>query len=64
MIAILAADPGRADALRELMVEIGIHVREEVGCLTFAVYRALDVEGRFYEHLNIVVRVLTPHPAT
>jgi quinol monooxygenase YgiN len=48
MIAILDAKPGMTDALRELIVGLGVRVRDEPGCVAFTVYERLDVEGRFY----------------
>lgn len=48
MIAVLDAMPGMTDALRERIVELGVRVRDEPGSVTFNVYQARDVEGRFY----------------
>lgn len=48
MIAILDSKPGMTDALREIIAELAGRVRDEPGCVTFTVYEARDVEGRFY----------------
>jgi L-ascorbate metabolism protein UlaG (beta-lactamase superfamily)/quinol monooxygenase YgiN len=48
MIAILEANPGQADDLRELIIQLTRQVRLEPGCVSFTPYEADRIAGRFY----------------
>jgi quinol monooxygenase YgiN len=48
LLAVLEANPGCADELRELITTLTRHNRQEPGCVTFIPYEADQYPGRFY----------------
>jgi quinol monooxygenase YgiN len=48
MIAIVRAQPGKADAFRARIIELAREVRNDPGCICFVRYEALEAEGEFY----------------
>ncbi len=48
MIAVIDARPGKADDLREQIINLARQVRLEPGCVSFIPYEADRIAGRFY----------------
>ncbi len=48
LLAVLEADPGHADELRAMIVELTRANRQESGCIAFIPYEADQFPGRFY----------------